>query len=510
MALFEKKCPKCGKNNSAQASFCSECGTILGGGTLICGVCHTVNRSDARFCKECGRPLDANAVPEVRDQRWACNPDDFAARIDADDLPGLLRRGIVIEVGTNAILIEAGANRGVLGPGPHTLDTLDKRILNWLTSGTASRVSVLLVDIMPTDLEFQLGGIFTKDPIGVGLSVRLQAQVDEPGRFLTHLLRSQERFTRNDLLQYLYPEVAQIVDKWVGQHTVQELAEDLSLKEELELALEEALKATFFQNGLKFINVRTLNINMEHLDQIKGIRSRYALQATEAEADVEGRKRLLDVMKDINLTQFAEETAKVEDDERRAELYKRMRANVMSGKMDEIHSEAEFDNFLNDMDRQKLLHEKERTELLKTWQEEADDKGRARAHMLAKLDLEQNYELRAADLRLRTDLSEKEFEGELRLERLRATRQYEIDIARSEYDMKHRKEEMEFDETQRRSRLGLGAAEHDQEMIRLEKELDLGLKGLRGIKQVRHEAEKAQKELEWEDAQKKMELENSA
>jgi len=41
----------------------------------------------------------------------------------------------------------------------------------------------------------------------------------------------------------------------------------------------------------------------------------------------------------------------------------------------------------------------------------------------------------------------------------------------------------------------------------LDHELELGLKGLRGIKQARLDEERGQKELEWQDAQKKLEVE---
>jgi hypothetical protein len=270
--------------------------------------------------------------------------------------------------------------------------------------------------------------------------------------------------------------------------------------------------------------VRTTELNLEHLDRIKGIRSKYALQISEAEAETEGKKRALDLLKELNIQQLAEETAKVENEEKRAELYQRMRQAVMNGKMDEVRSEAEFTIFLDDMDRKKLLREQERAEMLQTWKEEGQDRERARAHLLAKLDLESSYELRAADLRLRTELSEKELEAELHMERMRANKQYEIDAARLDYDLNRRRQEAQFerqqaeeklrqDELAHKSKLGQGATEHDEEMRQLDKELELGLKGLRGVKQVRLEAERGQWELEqqklefqWKQRQSELEI----
>jgi len=293
-------------------------------------------------------------------------------------------------MGTNALMIENGINRGLLPPGTYTLDSLDKRLLDWLSTGLARTATVLLVDVMPAELEFHMGGIFTSDPINIGMSVRLNAQVDEPALFLVNMLGRRERMSRTDLMEYLNPEIAQLVEGWVRHHTVQELAEDLSLKEKLELALEEALKTTFAQTGLKFLNVRTLEMSMDHLDRIKGIKSKYALQVTETEAELQGKQRLLDVMKGMDLNTLAEETQKVENEEKRAELYHRMRQAVLNEKMDEIRSEAQFTQFLDEQDKQKLLSEKERGELLRTWKEEAEDHDLQRKFLLQKLEIEQN------------------------------------------------------------------------------------------------------------------------
>jgi len=425
MALFSKKCSNCGHENPPQAAFCAQCGTPMGGGEIVCGVCNTGNRSDARYCKNCGRELAASAAPEIRDQRWSRREGDFAVRIEADDLPGLLRRGIAVQMGTNAMLVEDGANRGVLGPGNHTLDSLDERLLNWISLGRSKKVSVLLVDINPAELEFNLGGVFTRDPIGVGLTVHVQTQVEEPAKFLVQVLANRERYSQEDLRLYLYPEVAQVAENWINRHTVQELAEDLSLKQKLELALEEALKPTFARLGLKFISVRTLDLNLEHLDHIKGIKSKYALQITEAEAEAGGKQRLLDVMTQLNLQKLAEETAKVEDDERRAELYKRMRQAVMGGKMDEVRSEDEFKAFLNDVDRNTLLREKERADLLRTWKEEGEDHDLSRGFLVEKLRIEQDYQTKKVALTSQGDLDQTRLANEIALARTRADFEFE-------------------------------------------------------------------------------------
>jgi len=485
MALFDKECPHCGHKNSPQASFCAECGTPLGGGKVICGVCNTENRSDARYCKKCGRELAANAAPEVRAGRWARHENDFAVRIDSDDLPGIFRRGIVVEMGTNALLVENGVNRGMVPPGTYTLDSLDKHLLNWLSTGLTRTATVLLVDVMPAELEFHMGGIFTSDPINIGMSVRLNAQVDEPALFLVNMLGRRERMSRTDLMEYLNPEIAQLVEGWVRHHTVQELAEDLSLKEKLELALEEALKTTFAQTGLKFLNVRTLEMSMDHLDRIKGIKSKYALQVTETEAELQGKQRLLDVMKGMDLNTLAEETQKVENEEKRAELYHRMRQAVLNEKMDEIRSEAQFTQFLDEQDKQKLLSEKERGELLRTWKEEAEDHDLQRKFLLQKLEIEQNYQTEKVTLMSRADLDQTALDNEIALARKRSDFEFEQKRKVVEAEYFNERERDRIADERRKTQIEITALERQQERADDAADVKNGIEWLGLMKQMK-------------------------
>ena len=102
----EQPCPNCGTQNPRDAKFCKQCNTPLGGGKRTCGVCGTVNPSDARFCQECGRPMDEAETPQIVNDRWATTEQDFAVRVETNDLPGLLKKGINVEAGTNAMLLE--------------------------------------------------------------------------------------------------------------------------------------------------------------------------------------------------------------------------------------------------------------------------------------------------------------------------------------------------------------------------------------------------------------------
>jgi colicin import membrane protein len=487
LGMFDPKCPQCGKPVSRQAKFCGNCGAALSGGKIVCGVCGVENNADAKFCRGCGRPLAQSAAPEVQRHRWARRDDDFAVRIDAEDLPGTLKRGLVIEPGTNAILIEHGTNRGMVPPGNYVLENAGQKLWDWLTNGIPERATALLVDVTPTELLFNLGGRFTSDPLPIGVTVRLQVDVAEPGKFLINLLKGRERLSKEDIRQYLYPEVVQVVDRWLRQHTLQDLAEDAGQHEKLELTLEEALKTTFGQTGLRFLQIRAVELNLEPYDKVKGIRGKYALWTMETTAELEGRKgalalsaeanrveedeqerrdreiadrkerlakeeverkaRYASLQHEVDLQALAEETCKVQMQEDRVQLYQRMRQAVSSDKMNEVRSEADFDRFMSEIDYEKLLREKERQDLQRVWKEEGEDHDRARAHLLAKLDIEGQFEERGLRARLQHSEDVQTIDNEIEIARKRAdydfeTRRKNVDI---EIELERKRREIELE-----------------------------------------------------------------
>jgi hypothetical protein len=454
--IFQKKqtCSNCGEVNPPGGRYCLQCGQGLSGGEKRCGACGTNNPSDAIYCMECSQPLAQSEAPMISQNRWVTGERDFAVRIDTDDLEGVLKKGVNVEAGTNAMLLENGANIGMVPAGPYVLTSFMQKFGNLFRTGLPKQVTILLVKVTPTDIDFKLDGLFSKDPLRIGVGLKLQVEVHDPAKFLINVLRGRERFSVQDLHQYIYPEVAAVADEWVRTHTVEQLADDLSLKAKFELTLEEALKRTFTQSGLRFLQVRAVEMNLEVLDRIKGIKSDYALQISENEALASGKKRLLDVQKEFDFVELAEETAKVEKEERKIELYARMRQAASQDRMNEIRSEKDFQAFIRDIDRQELLDDKEQKELLRTWQEEAEDHDIARAHLLAKLEVEQKHELRRAELLSRTDLDKAELDHEFDLEERKTDYELEkrqkiyaaeVELERQRMQIEQERERIEFE-----------------------------------------------------------------
>ncbi len=518
--IFAKKCPKCGKPVKNDARFCGECGQPLGGGIVKCAVCNTDNSSDAAYCKSCGRPLAENSVAEIQRHHWARKENDFAIRMESNDLPGLLRKGLIIEPGLNALLIERGITKGTIPSGTYILERPEQKLWDWLTTGIPERATLLLVEVTPTELIFNLGGRFTSDPLPIGMNIRMQVEVAEPGKFIINLLKGRERLTKEDLREYLYPEVVAAADQWLRGHSLKELAENPAVKNQLDIALEETMKKTFQQVGLVFKNIRAVELNLEPYDKIKGVRGKIALlnmsssvdleyrkmeasseseawkieeqvklQRAQEEADL--RKNWGEIQKSNILEDLAEETRKVEKEESRVELFQRMRTAVMSDKMNDVRSEADFEEFMNEVDQRKLLGQKEREDLIRAWKDEGEDHDRARAKMIARADVEQEYELRALKAKLLFGEDETRADSEIAIARKRADFSFEMTFRNAEQELQLAQKRTEIErarqqaaEDQRIREIEIRQKERAGEINADQAEAMMGLEVLKSMKEI--------------------------
>jgi len=445
--------------------------------------------------------------------RWARGADDFAARVEVNDVPGFFRKAVIIEPGTQAVLLADGRNVGKVGPGKYTLDNLVARIA---TLGTARQVTAILIDASDVDLAFSIGDLYTQDPLRVTMDCHMVVSLADPLAFLSNVMKAQYTYSLSQLRSFLFDELQNAAQECISGHTVEQLNSNLALKQEFAVAIEAHLNRTFERSGLRFDRVRTLNYRHPRWDEVRQTTEEYFLQISKAEADLEGRKRLFDVFDREQLQAIAEETARVIHYEKRAAVKERMRKAVLSGRMGEITDEREFERFMRQVDRERLIEENEWRELVQDFKERKEDHDAARAHLVARLAVERDYERRLAELALRRDLSFQELSFEQELARRRMAGQMQLEEQRWTFDLRRQREQAEFrraqEEADRQARLkaltdeALTKAEIDELELRvLEKELDLGLKGLRGIKAVSREDLEEQLRIRWEDDRRRLE-----
>ncbi len=529
--MFDQTCTNCGGTFSRKANFCPHCGTAAVRGSVDCRYCGKEMSAAARFCPHCGKSSEGSERPAVVSNTWTRDPEDFATRLEVDDLEGILQRDLIIEPGTRAIILVDGRNlAGTVGPGRYTLKTFGDRLS---LPSLRRRVIALLVDTGEVDLALMVNDVYTSDPIKLSLECRLAVEVADPMAFFTNLLKGGRSYTLNQLRSYLYDEIQDAAQECVGQRSAADLHTNLAHKQEFATHIEAHLDETLRQTGLRFSRVRTMDFRHTRWDELTQEEEEFFLQLTRDEANLSHRKRLFDVFDQTELQAIAEETKKIGHFEQRAQLRERMRRAVLSDKFAELTSEQEMEQFLRDMDRQKLIADDEWDRIKRTiqWQREGelqdhrwqvedaewdrlvavDDRERTQAHLLARLELENEYELKQIRFLQDSELSEAELKFQLDQERTRVERMQEIEAAKIAFDLKQRREQAEFRREQdvldreaslaaARDELGLDAERFDEETRQILADLDVAAKGFDVI------LAKREKEmgLHWEDDRQRL------
>lgn len=516
-----KTCPNGHIITDRRQQFCNVCGVPLGGGSVRCGVCKHVNSNVDRFCTNCGQPLSQSAAPVIEDNRWRLTNEEFAARVEPRDLSGLLKRGLYVEAGTNAMILENGANIGLVPPGSYVLETFMDKLKGWVGSDLPKRSTALLVKVTPTDLHFRIDKLFSKDPLRVAVDILLQVEVDEPSKFLINIMGSRERFSVQALRDYLYVEVQSFTSMWIKQYTVDQLSEDTSLREKYELALTEELKTTFNQSGIKILQLRALNFVLEIVDQLSGQKNDYILKASEAKTMLEGEKTLEDAKREFDLLDIIRMTNVVEDAERKNAVYARMRDAANSNRIDRVTSEQEYKDFIDRMNREKVLDEEEYRRVLRTWAEADQDHDIARELLLQTVTIENEFQLDVLDLKRKHELTREQQSATQDIRLTAQTDQNLLDAAQLASDIERAEKIRDHNhETQRKNLLEAIANRREREKLAEERanlrrenyrlttemerdqtrqDADMGLKILENLKAIKRLDLEEQKRIDRED-----------
>jgi hypothetical protein len=381
----------------------------------------------------------------VANNRWVRDTGDFAVNLGEKDLSGMFSRKIVIEEGTAGLLMIQGRYDQRLDPGEHTLEGGLGAILR-----SKNRKNIVLVSLGEVSLELTLVRLLTKDPVPftVRTAVTLRFTSGREAVFLSNFMSGRDAIGVNELKSLVYAELKEGAQDWAGRHTINELAEDLALRDELAMTLESHLRPVLDRYGLSFGRLEVKEFTCEIWDKSVEARVETSLQVTQEQAEMEGRKRLFDIAVERDIQDLAEETQKTATYEKRIELWQRMRRATNQDEMDKLTSERDLENFIREADKEKVLKEDEFERFQIALEEAGEDKDRLRAHMLRIADMEEQFDYKRKEVTQQTALSREEAEGELGLERLRLETSLETDLKRVDLEIERERRESEHRRSQ--------------------------------------------------------------
>jgi hypothetical protein len=368
-------------------------------------------------------------------------------------------------------------------------------------------------------LYITLPRLLTRDPVPFGVQTAITLRYT-PGReavFLSNFMSGREYLGSNELRQLVYTELNEAAQIWAGQHTIKELAEDLTLRDDLAIALESHVRPVLDRYGLTFGRTEVREFKCDIWDRTLNMRVETSLQISEEQANLEGRKRFFDIAVEKDIQEMAEETQKVATYEKRIQLWQRMQQAANQEEMNKINSEQDLMDFIRKTDRDRLLKDDEFERFKLSQRESGEDHDRLRAQFLRIAEMEEEYDFRRRELSQQSALSREQLEGELGLERLGIEGRLETELKRTDLTLERQRRETEYRRNQddmdgaARWELELSEARTSadvqgiaRETARLDAELALALEDQKNAQDRANEQEQSRMELDRQAAEQEL------
>jgi len=354
MGIFFTKCQNCGARVSRRARYCSKCGAVPSGSrvTTICWKCGKEVSVQSEHCPYCGTDLTESALPVIEGNRWLRKADEFAARIDLDDLEGFLKKDLFVEGGTKAAFIVDGRVTGEVGPGFYRAEGLLGRLPE--LKG-AKKAQVILAVAWDVEFQFEAANVYTKDPIPINVSLSLSFCADDLQLLATGLLRDRPSVSEDEIRGRLVSSVREAVGQFVGGLTVEDIERDSGIRDRLEAALASRVQQACGEMGLGFRGVKAYDFFHEVLDRRRKQREKLYLAVSEQEAETEGKRRLFDARTKDEIEKIRERTISLKIARRKQELLRHLRDLAAKGEMDRLRAELEQEKFRRELEKEHLL-----------------------------------------------------------------------------------------------------------------------------------------------------------
>lgn len=431
--------------------------------------------------------------------------DEFAYRFSESEMEGWFAKEVEVREGFLALLLVDGKLDRVLTPGKYTLSTFWQGLLH-----RGPRKEVVLARSSELPFKFSLQNLLTADPLFLTAecSVTLQLQRGAEQLFYVNLMRENPKVTLIDLRALVFPSLRDGAATWFGERTLETLAANPNFSD-LAMSLEAAVQKTLSGKGVTVVRVDPQNPFCEAWDDRTRKLAQTLQEVWKLNTDLDRRKKLGEAQQAGDLQAIEEETAKLSTFQKRADLWDRLRQAFSTAEMSRLRGDREMEDFVRQMDKDKLLKDDDFERLKRTLRDNREDEEKARAHLVRTADLERDYEYKMLELRKRKDLTTSEVEFRQGLARLQLQGEYDLERQKLDFDVERARKQAEKGLAQRaaedafrrtaeleQAKTQAQARGQEREARRLDEELRLAIKEREMAIQRTDQAERQRLDLE--------------
>jgi hypothetical protein len=408
--FWSRTCPQCDTKNSPSSVYCGACGARLA--AIRCG-CGADIPAQARVCPRCGRDAEGHEAPDMGRKGstrpeagtfWAREKGDVVTRLEPSDLVGTLQKGVELELGTEALLLQDGQYIGTLKAGRHTLEGIKNKLTFWAPE---KHHVLYLYDAYDLLVSLKMGPFKSSDPFDVRVSLEAVLRLEDPAAFLVNVMKGLTRYTSKDIEAYVAAPLENSLRDSLASVRYGELDRSPEARQRVEQKLVSRLEQALRNTGLSLLHFRLLRFDCPFYDeklggkrlafaeQMEGIRLDHAqedvlydeaLQRKFKEVEhrmdslglrvVTGKVEVEEQRAEAKIAEEKESAAldheaveqgldlrslsqRAEHSEKRVDLIKRLLQGDNLARMAQLTSEVEWERFRQSADRERLLRDAE-------------------------------------------------------------------------------------------------------------------------------------------------------
>jgi len=259
----------CGHDVKKKARFCSKCGAPAPKGWTKCPSCGKWVGNEMTHCWNCNHALYPESRTDLAGGVWNRAEGLFAERFEVGEVENMLRQGIQVQEGTAAILIDAGKESSVLGPGRHDPDST-LRAINWF--GNPPPRSVVLVDAGEFIVPLRMSeGLLTADNFNVGVYAELtlrfiRGRADD---FLANFMKDARSASYEELSSSIASTLVYGIKNLCATSTIDDLVKDPARRDQFEAAIRKAADETLKAWGFEVIRVGAADFTSPEYEKVR-------------------------------------------------------------------------------------------------------------------------------------------------------------------------------------------------------------------------------------------------